>query len=151
MHTPERSKSSLAKYGLTEEQFRRMYLDQKGLCAICPKRMIGRDCHVDHDHVTGKVRGLICSSCNTGLGFFKDSVRLLASAIVYLEKHGKDFDDPTHTAAEQRIALSVDCPTCHAGANILCYTGSGIVTNNLHVARTLLALTREATSTYRLI
>lgn len=151
MHTPERSKGSLAKYGLTEEQFRRMYLDQKGLCAICPKRMSGRDCHIDHDHVTGKVRGLLCSSCNTGLGFFKDSVRLLASAIVYLEKHGKDYNDSEQSTAERRAALAVACPTCTAGADTLCYTRSGTSTNNLHVDRTLLALTREATSTYRLI
>lgn len=151
MHTPERSKSGLAKYGLTEEQFRRMYLDQRGLCAICPKRLIGRDCHIDHDHVTSKVRGLLCGSCNTGLGFFKDNIRLLANAIVYLEKHGKDYDDVVRQEAERRTALAVACPTCNAGAQLLCYTSKGVATNNLHVDRTLLALTQEATTISRLI
>jgi len=96
MRKPEKGYHSAAyalmsKYNLTVEQFHRMYLNQRGLCAICGKRMIDRDCHVDHDHATGKVRALLCGTCNTGLGLFKDKIRLLARAIVYLEEHGKEY------------------------------------------------------------
>lgn len=101
MDIPDRTKIAkrlLGQYGLTVEQFEAMYLDQNGLCAVCGKRMTDRDCHVDHDHnskeksLRQQVRGLLCSNCNTGLGMFKDSVRLLALAIVYLEAHGKEFE-----------------------------------------------------------
>lgn len=104
MIAPDRSTQNLAKYGLTKKQFNRMYREQKGLCIICSKRMLGRDCHIDHDHDSDfepsglpaeikVVRGLLCGSCNTGLGMFKDSIRLLAGAIVYLESHGKSFPE----------------------------------------------------------
>lgn len=62
---------------------------QDGRCAICHVEM-DTPC-IDHDHETGKVRGLLCQTCNTGLGMFRDSVRNLASAIVYLQDSGKTF------------------------------------------------------------
>lgn len=80
-----------AFYGLTLEQFASMQSDQKGLCLICdnpfgdnPKNM-----HIDHCHSTGKVRGLLCHSCNIGLGKFKDDPELLTKAIEYLKRHGQ--------------------------------------------------------------
>ncbi len=61
---------------------------QGGVCAVCgnsPNMSKKRGgLHVDHDHSTGKVRGLLCESCNVGLGFFKDSSIKLAKAIEYL-------------------------------------------------------------------
>lgn len=80
-------------YGLTWEGFQELIRDQDYRCAICPEPIASDDknTHVDHDHNTGKVRGILCSNCNRGLGMFKDSVRLLAYAIVYLEEHGKTF------------------------------------------------------------
>ena len=75
------------KYGMTEENFHAMYDAQGGRCAIC-RCQLSPAC-VDHDHSTGVVRGLLCSSCNKGLGFFNDDTRLLAYALVYLEDHGK--------------------------------------------------------------
>ena len=58
---------------------------QNGVCAIC-----GETCKsaqrlsVDHDHTTGEIRGLLCRSCNSGIGYFQDSVKLLKKAIQYL-------------------------------------------------------------------
>ncbi len=76
-------------YGLTLEEYQDMVEAQEGRCAIC-----GTDnptphdrLYVDHDHVTGKVRGLLCQKCNLALGLFKDSRDVLGSAILYLERH----------------------------------------------------------------
>lgn len=83
-----------SKYNLSPTDVERMLKEQDGRCAIC-RGLIGPEwygnLHVDHNHTTGKVRGLLCSACNTGLGLFKDSVRRLAQAIVYLEAHGETF------------------------------------------------------------
>lgn len=62
---------------------------QRRRCAICGKRRsdkVGRRLVVDHDHKTGKVRGLLCSNCNNGLGRFKDSLLLLNAALTYLRR-----------------------------------------------------------------
>lgn len=82
------------EYQLTDEQFQKMLSDQQGRCLICQQLPEGNDprmqkLHVDHCHVTGKVRGLLCSPCNKGLGHFKDNRTLLAAAIQYLsDNHG---------------------------------------------------------------
>lgn len=86
-----------SRYGITLDQFEQMLRDQDNRCAICNMYIDGYNdkgrirANVDHDHATEVVRGLLCSNCNSGLGHFKDSVRRLALAIVYLEKHGKKF------------------------------------------------------------
>ena len=79
----------LNAYGLTLAQLHQMVEDQQGLCSICRKAMDPP--HVDHDHATGQIRGLLCKTCNTGLGMFRDDPRLLAYALVYLETHGRTF------------------------------------------------------------
>ena len=58
---------------------------QGNCCAICGAKPKGRRLAVDHDHKTGKVRGLLCMFCNTGLGKFRDDPKLLKKAIGYLE------------------------------------------------------------------
>src|SRR6267142_1795993 len=63
----------------------RKELIQENSCAICGVSF-SRTPHVDHCHVTGKIRGLLCSKCNRGLGFFQDSVQTLESAVRYLKK-----------------------------------------------------------------
>lgn len=73
------------EYGLTEEQYNDMISSQNNMCAICNKTS-HKTLHIDHDHETGKVRGLLCSNCNTGIGFFKDDISLLNNAIDYLAK-----------------------------------------------------------------
>ena len=75
----------LKKYGLTQIDFEVMYEAQGGMCAICERKSIRKSFCVDHDHTTGKVRGLLCGECNIGLGKFKDNLDLLKKAVEYLE------------------------------------------------------------------
>jgi hypothetical protein len=81
------------KYNLSLDDFEALLRKQGNRCAICFKSIEGetlggvRRANVDHDHATGKVRGLLCTGCNTALGKFEDSIRLLAAAIVYLQEH----------------------------------------------------------------
>jgi hypothetical protein len=76
------------KYGLTEDDYNTLLIKQNHKCAICeataPNGM-GK-WHVDHCHTTGKVRGLLCMSCNIMLGKAKDSLEILQKAINYLQK-----------------------------------------------------------------
>jgi hypothetical protein len=73
-------------YGVTWEQVEAQREFQHHQCAICfsPFNYAGRAPHIDHDHVTGRVRGLLCGKCNPGLGYFNDDYALLASAARYL-------------------------------------------------------------------
>ena len=80
------------EYGLSLDDYNEMLEAQNGVCLICDqpetmKKWWGDEAprlHVDHDHFTGKIRGLLCSNCNTGLGKFRDSPRLLRRAEDYL-------------------------------------------------------------------
>jgi hypothetical protein len=75
-------------YGITPEQYDEQLAKQNGRCAICtsdnPGHTISNRFHVDHDHKTGKFRGLLCGHCNRGLGAFKDKPHVLRAAIEYL-------------------------------------------------------------------
>lgn len=78
------------EYGITLEEYNIMLVKQNGVCAICFKPENPKVCKrlsIDHDHETGKVRGLLCRKCNSLLGFVNDSVLHLRSAINYLEKN----------------------------------------------------------------
>ena len=86
---PEKRKTQRVKqYGIDGPEYDRMLHDQGGVCAICKSPSTGDKrggrFHVDHCHTTGKVRGLLCLSCNHGLGKFKDSTESLKRAIEYL-------------------------------------------------------------------
>lgn len=70
------------KYGISLEDYEAMFADQGGVCKIC--KTSDEDLVVDHCHETDIVRGLLCNSCNWGLGNFKDNVDLLRSAEEYL-------------------------------------------------------------------
>lgn len=74
-------------YDISFEEYEKILALQDNKCAIC-KSKIGNSrttrLFIDHDHLTGKVRGLLCSACNHGLGLFKDSPILLKRAINYL-------------------------------------------------------------------
>ena len=71
------------RYGISADQFDELVVQQGGVCPIC-----GREDpeHVDHSHVTGNVRGILCFNCNGGLGQFRDSPDALRNAAAYLER-----------------------------------------------------------------
>lgn len=82
-------------FGVTELQFNEMLNNQKHVCAICKnpetvlwkKRNEIKPLCIDHCHNTGKIRGLLCSRCNSAIGLIKDSTEILQSAIEYLKAH----------------------------------------------------------------
>jgi hypothetical protein len=76
-----------AAYDLTPEKYEEMLTAQGGVCAICKNedtKLKSDKFSIDHNHTTGEVRGLLCGSCNTGLGLFGDSVDTLMGAAAYL-------------------------------------------------------------------
>jgi len=76
------------KFGIGLNEYEEMIVKQEGNCLICKEVCsTGRRLAVDHCHVTGKVRGLLCSKCNIAIGLLKDDVSLLATAIDYLNSH----------------------------------------------------------------
>lgn len=88
---PEKQRDQVLrrKYGISLEHFDQAFLSQDGKCGICfsplsPRGVAGAQ--ADHDHATGKFRALLCPDCNKALGGFKDSQKLLQSAIDYLRK-----------------------------------------------------------------
>jgi hypothetical protein len=85
----QRDRSLKRIYGISIEDYNLLFTNQDGSCAICKihQSKLKRPLDVDHDHETGKVRGLLCSNCNTSLGLLKDSTELLSHAIKYLEKN----------------------------------------------------------------
>ncbi len=78
-------------YGIDEQAYESMLASQGGRCAICGGPPIARwgVLGVDHDHATGKVRGLLCDPCNTLLGLAKDDAAVLDRAAAYLRRHGR--------------------------------------------------------------
>ena len=76
-----------AKQGIdiTDELYQALFEQQKGLCSICRRPGGNRRLHVDHDHETKEIRGLLCHKCNAGLGNLDDLVLLLEAAIRYLK------------------------------------------------------------------
>jgi len=72
--------------GWTQEKYKEAFEKQKGLCAICRKSSI-KKLAGDHNHSTNETRGLLCHTCNVGLGMFYDDICLLASAIEYLKTY----------------------------------------------------------------
>ena len=75
------------KYGITIEDYNRLFEEHDGCCAICGRHQteLVRKLHIDHDHNTGKIRGLLCYNCNDGLGRFRDNPELLNKAVEYLQ------------------------------------------------------------------
>ena len=76
------------RYGLTLGAFDAMLESQNGCCAICHSDSPGKTTwYVDHDHITGRLRGLLCNLCNSGLGYFRDNQDFLLSAVEYLRRN----------------------------------------------------------------
>ena len=83
-----RRREYLRKYKITIENYNNILVKQNHRCAICGKDEVdnGKYLAVDHNHKTGKVRGLLCNQCNSGLGFYKDDINILLKAVIYLEE-----------------------------------------------------------------
>lgn len=91
-HSYEKRRArTLAKHGLTENDYQELLDKQKGHCAICPSTISNHNMTdlllVDHCHETGKVRGLLCHNCNALLGHAKDNHHRLIAATFYIHKH----------------------------------------------------------------
>jgi hypothetical protein len=79
------SKKILKRYGITLNEKERIFDSQNKTCAICKSKDSGKKgWNIDHDHVTNKIRGILCHSCNLGLGHFKDNKEFLKNAAEYL-------------------------------------------------------------------
>ena len=81
------------RYGCTIEQYNEMLVAQGGACAICkklhdPATKRGR-LYVDHCHITGEIRALLCNNCNCLLGYSNDDTRVLMEAVAYIVRHRK--------------------------------------------------------------
>jgi hypothetical protein len=81
-----RGRALSVNYGVSLEWYDKTLESQGGGCAICRSQVPGGQgsFHVDHDHLTGITRGLLCSNCNTGIGYFRDRVDILLASISYL-------------------------------------------------------------------
>ena len=88
-----RDKSLQKAYGITLEDYNNRWTKNKGCCEICGdhETVLNRALHVDHNHDTGSVRGLLCSNCNTGIGMLKEDISILQKAVDYLE--GEEWDE----------------------------------------------------------
>lgn len=87
-HRYSRKKRS-SKYGISLEEYEALCTSQHNKCAICRKEELKRSLAIDHCHKTNKVRGLLCSKCNRGIGFFSDNIEILEAAIAYLKLTGR--------------------------------------------------------------
>lgn len=72
------------KFGMTLDDYHRLLEEQGGGCAVCGKPPGKKRLHIDHDHQTLAVRGLLCQHCNVALGFVRDDVDILAGLMAYL-------------------------------------------------------------------
>jgi hypothetical protein len=90
------------RYGIGADEFDELVRKQCGVCAIC-----GRENpeHVDHDHETGAVRGILCFNCNGGLGQFRDSIDSLLAAAAYLDARDEGTQQLAEAARRRARAL----------------------------------------------
>ena len=86
-HKEERNRYDYEKkYGITYEEREQILVNQNRKCKICKKLLINsKDCHTDHNHKTGKIRGMLCGNCNLLLGNAFENIEILKEAIKYLE------------------------------------------------------------------
>lgn len=83
-------------YGLTIQEYNRLIAERNGRCACCNQTC--EEFHVDHDHETGEVRGMVCRNCNSGIGLLGDNIAGLERAIAYLRKQTRAFEPLTFIA-----------------------------------------------------
>ena len=81
-------KRTLRRYGMELHDYDKLLKQQHNKCAICECKGNGKRLVVDHDHKTGKVRGLLCTSCNIGIGLLDDSAERILQALEYISDRG---------------------------------------------------------------
>lgn len=116
-------------FGINRDQYAVMLKQQDGVCAICkePEVVPNRSLSVDHDHVTGKVRGLLCSNCNPGIGKFKEKIELLEKAVEYLKR---DYNVPSALETHKNIPRNE-----RANWKRIVSTPEGIFSSNIAAAK----------------
>ena len=84
------------KYGITPEEYQRLFNKQKGYCAICKRHQsdLKEALSVDHNHETGEIRGLLCPKCNKAIGLLDDSSDLIKRASRYVKANGRNKKRP---------------------------------------------------------
>jgi len=84
----ESNKRALQKnrYGITIKQRKDLYVKQNGCCVICKIAVPYDEIVTDHNHKTNKIRGLLCRSCNSGIGMLQDNIEIVYNAFCYLKK-----------------------------------------------------------------
>jgi hypothetical protein len=85
-----RDRNFKAKYGITLDQYNELFDRQNGRCAICKISEIEskrKKLHLDHDHSSGRIRGILCSSCNAAIGHSYENINILKNAVIYLKKY----------------------------------------------------------------
>lgn len=92
-------------FGIRIADYNKMFLEQGGCCKICKinQSKLRRALAVDHNHITGQIRGLLCDTCNAGIGYLKadDGIQLLNNAITYISESA----DSKHTDMAKIISL----------------------------------------------
>lgn len=82
-----RAYNMMRYHGVTTQEIEELKIKQNNKCAICNKELVpGRGTHLDHNHITNKNRGLLCSTCNTGIGGLRDDPKIILNAYKYLLK-----------------------------------------------------------------
>lgn len=115
-------------YNMSQAQYEKLFHSQQSACAICRREIVsifaensnrGNCAHVDHCHVHGEVRGLLCAHCNRGLGGFEDNLYFLLGAIRYLRDSRNRVVEKTD---ESRHDSSVECADDISGpqSNVSC-------------------------------
>jgi hypothetical protein len=111
---------TLLLYGLTQREWNALVRKQRDRCAICKTSTPGgrgERWHIDHDHMTGKVRGLLCHRCNMGVGFFLDDPEIIKAAARYVIKHRQEGKGGGRPPVNSGEALPGEqAPYCPAAA-----------------------------------
>jgi nitrate/TMAO reductase-like tetraheme cytochrome c subunit len=94
----------LKKYNVTRTELNKMKSDQNGQCKICQSSLGSRGIHLDHNHETGHIRGLLCPNCNKGIGLLKDDPTACTRAAVYLANDG-DIDEEALSDALKKMHI----------------------------------------------
>lgn len=113
-----REKHLISEYGINEQDFKALLESQNGVCAICGEpptatNLQNQNLVVDHDHETGKVRGLLCGKHNTAIGLLSDSPQIVVKALGYLMNQSKEkVLDLSNNSDCMELNLKIEAKKC---------------------------------------